>query len=381
MTRKQGERLERNETKKSIIEFILSNNGLVPEPKIRDHLKKEYSMTDQGNIREHLKKLKKERCIEKYQNKKKGLHNYWNIVKIENLTNIQSHFSEIKLNEYEKSLMIVLCESGRKINNFRDFKFYIQLFLSASLFDICIEDGIELLNSKAKKIYQQERGSHRNERINETTDKCHDAYIERNPELEISKETFKETMEKIAQNYIELFSKESFLEILKNEFPGLSKEILLKTLDEYFHRASKEIPNEIPSQITDEDLEMYMYHTIWWMRQEQLDFEASSSDLLFEHFYHHDIFRGIDSDNELEFAKKTKGNLLLYFESKDPISIKKREWILSDLNSASEIIAKSEKPLIFGKVYNNSEDAYQDLKKLLLPESRTVCTCSSSANR
>ena len=85
--KKQGERLRRNETKISIIEFILSNKKKdgepgIPEPKIREFLDRKYRMTDQDNIRKHLKDLLEDACLEKFPYKKPGLSNHWDITKI-----------------------------------------------------------------------------------------------------------------------------------------------------------------------------------------------------------------------------------------------------------------------------------------------------------
>ena len=56
MTRNKGEHLDKHKTKIAIIEYILNNNKEnndpgIREPVIRQHLQKEYRMTDVGNIR------------------------------------------------------------------------------------------------------------------------------------------------------------------------------------------------------------------------------------------------------------------------------------------------------------------------------------------
>ena len=67
MRRNQGDHLKWNEVKTGIIEFIISSDGPVPEPEIRDILARKYEIKNIGTMKKHLKDLQHRpySCIEK----------------------------------------------------------------------------------------------------------------------------------------------------------------------------------------------------------------------------------------------------------------------------------------------------------------------------
>ena len=160
MRRNQGDHLKWNEVKAGIIEFIISNNGPVPEPEIRDFLGEKYKIKDQGNIKKHLRDLQYHpySCIEKIPGKK-GYANRWDIKQIENLKNIRLHFPEIRLNIHTKSVQIILYERRGTTRLTCGAKLPIKLNLSVSFFDICLKYEIETLCTKADEILTLSRSA------------------------------------------------------------------------------------------------------------------------------------------------------------------------------------------------------------------------------
>lgn len=182
MGRSQGDHLNPRETKMAIIGFILKNDKAVPEPEIRDFLTKNYGMTDQGNIREHLKNLKDSNCVEKILPKKSGLANKWEIKKIENLQEIRVKYPNIQLNKYDKALNIILEEQVRKggllhvdATNAQGLR--VQLFLSVSFFDMCLKNDIETLYDKACEIYKLGEGFSEDKHIENCISEFYTKYI------------------------------------------------------------------------------------------------------------------------------------------------------------------------------------------------------------
>lgn len=424
MARKEGD-ISQNGVKPDIIKFILENNGQVEEPQIREHLKKKNKKVNQGNVNRHLHELRDEfNCIElKTIKKGRRTYNLWDITKLESLKNIQIYFKNIELNKYEKSLMIILNETGHFITSLTGLQFYIRLFLSASFFDMCIKTNIEKLFSRAWKIYLCDKGFGEDLHIKYLLNEFYTLYIKDNPNFEISSETFQVTMRELAQrkaeNSEEIFSKmweekfsglykeitrekfmkikeelvqriaglmevnpetELFYEKFGEKYPGLSREHMKEILiDKVYHIIlekevldhSKDYENSIESfrKTIGQDREMHtkMERILELITLQQSDFKMSRFDLLLESFLYFDILNGIGSPDELEFVKKLKENEAirdaLFTESKDQ---KDREevvlkWFLSDLEQSSKIIFYYKKPSIFSKNYNTSDEVYQGL--------------------
>jgi hypothetical protein len=242
----------------SILKFLLEN-GLVNETDIRNHLSGECEPIDQGTLNRYLHNLKKIGCIELISPEKKGLGNKWDILTSKNLANIRSNYPDISLNEYEKSLMIILKECGKNIRSWGGLEFYIRLLLSVSFFNECVSTGIETLLSRAWEIYLNNDGFEKNWHISNLFNEFNTLYLNGKPD-------FRE--EKFTTN-VENTSLETFLKKFDEKFPGIVKEIptinfleienellmRLKDLglkyiimDELFLKHIKEVIPELPTE-------------------------------------------------------------------------------------------------------------------------------------
>jgi len=368
--RGQGKHLPRGVVKAEIIQYILSIDGAVPGPDIRRHLreKPEIGIREKKNIKDHLERLGPEyHCIEKIPFEKEGYENKWDIKKIKNLQSIKNHFSEIQLNRYQKTLVIILRESGLSLALFKGFYYYILLLISTSFFDKCIELGIKKLYYRLMKNYQKNKGFLRHQYINAILNRCYDTYIERNPKSEISNEKFRKIMEQISLTEFDA-NRYILPELLEVHLPGLSKEVLMKNIEENPNPMPKEIPVEIGSKINDTDLEAYIYEVLWWMRQELWDFDMSVYEILFDLFTKLDDINAKSSE-ETEFIGKAREILSKY--SRYQSDIEKIKLESEYLKLASEIVVNYKQPLIFGKTYDNPDDAYQALEKFYHGERRS----------
>ncbi len=200
-SRKQGEHLDNKKTKSRIIESILEKKEKISEPDIRDRLKKDFNVIDQGTINKHLHNLlaKEFGCIEFIPPDKKGLKNHWNITDIKTLRSIRHGFPEIPLNKYEKAITIVSKELGYSIDSIKGLEFYIRLYRSASLFNICLETDIDTLRKRAWNVYLRDEGFETNLHIKKLLNELYNKYIEDNPNFGMSKEDFQEVTKKIDQ--------------------------------------------------------------------------------------------------------------------------------------------------------------------------------------
>jgi len=206
--RRPGERLKSDEAKIEIIEYILSRNNAITGPDIRNHLREKFRMKDRKNIEDHLKELQKKRCIEKFE--RNGFENRWDITKIKTLKSIKDNHSDMQLNKYEKSKMIILYESGYDIRTPEGLKIYIQLLLSKSFFDECINTGIETLCDIAWEFYLCDKGFHIDQDVKQNLNECYTTLRKRDPNFKMSEEEFKKTIEEI------------FFKVCEEMFPGLS---------------------------------------------------------------------------------------------------------------------------------------------------------------
>lgn len=388
MAKTKGAHLKHKEVKSSILEFILKNNGSVSEPDIRDHLEKKHEVTDQSTINKHMHNLQDLICIELIP-PKKGLRNYWNITTLKNLKNIRFYFEDIKLNTCGKSLDILLIErllTERPLkNSMRAKKSFVQLFLSASFFDMCIKTNVETLYARASELYQlgelfneeqyiknliavEQRSK---ELISEVYIKCirriskiHN--IKQNVDSEYLKDPL--TLD-LFQNFPKYFSsvgisKETFEQILK-EIPAsmedksheeqtnrIIKELSIKILNEIIpkmikemNEKSPEMPNEelnkmhqeilnktseeifekimegLPEILSDKIIRIKNYHDIN---------TGVTSDLIFNHCFQRDVMDGTSSPEEREFVHKIN-ELISIHKEKDPTTgLKELDKLYSD---------------------------------------------------
>jgi Fe2+ or Zn2+ uptake regulation protein len=422
MVKKQGDHLKQSETKSYLLQYILEKNVSVSEPDIRHYLKQKYDLIDQSTINRHLHDLEDEGCIKLIPPDKKGLRNKWDITKPKHLENISDKFSEIQLNKYEKSKIIILHEYGYDIKSLTGLQFYIRLLLSASFFDMCIKTNIETIFSRAWKIYLYDKGFGDNQRIKELLNEFYILYIKDNPNFDMSYEIFQQMIEELAQKKAEI-SDDTFSKIWEEKFHGLYKEmsrevfiiikeelvqridrlmegvprteLVYKTFEEKYPELSREhvkgilidkvyyeilkeesrrskgyensVENSWKTIVEDREMHTKMERIFELIELQRSDFKRSRFDLLLEHFLKHDVLTGGDSPDELEFAKKLKENEamrdVLFVELKDP---KDREeaivkWFLNDLKYESEIIFKFKQPSIFSNNCNTSDEVYQRL--------------------
>jgi len=364
--RSRGEHLKKNEVKTEIISYVLSKNDVVPSPNIIKHLLHKLNILDEKNIRNHLIDLQEQHCIEKIQGKP-GFENKWEIKKIESLQNIQEHYSKIELNKYEKSLMIVLQKNGYDISTFIGIEFYVKLLLSSSFFEECLGTDIKTLWEKARKIYARKHPLTA-QSIKDDLILYYDVYKKRYPILNISYEFFESTMTQISQREI---SPAEFL-VLNRGFRTTDKHFAEKFLNIWeveLLKLPKEKLDKMHREITDADLDIYwgMNITAFEINRFNNSFENQRFDLLFDHYVDQDIFKGVASEEEIDFTIKIKANeeelrndfseYLSEDESgatTDYMIIYGSECrILSDFEQASKILAKYKHPSVFGNIYDS----------------------------
>ena len=179
-TRSRGEHLKKNKVKTEIIRYILSKKDIIPGPEIIKYLRNNFNIVDEKNIRIHLRDLQKQHCIEKIPHEP-GLDNKWKIEKIDNLRNIREHYPDIQLNTYDKSINIVLEEQIRKgylPSNIHSQEFRVQLSLSVSFFNKCLEKDIKTICDTAYKMYQYGEGFEEYKRIQNYIEMLYTNYIQ-----------------------------------------------------------------------------------------------------------------------------------------------------------------------------------------------------------
>ena len=388
MAKTKGSHLKHKEVTSSILEFILKNNGPVSEPVIRDHLKKKHEVMDQSTINKHMHNLQDLICIELIP-PKIGLRNYWNITTLKNLKNIRFYFEDIKLNTCGKSLDILLTErllTERPLkNSMRAKKYFVQLFLSASFFDMCIKTDVETLYARASELYKlgelfKEEQYIKNLIAVEQSSKelIHEVYIKcirriskihnikqivdsgypKDPltldlfqnfseyfsSVGISKETFERMLKEIPLSMEDKSHEEQTNRIIKELSIKISNEIIPKMMKQ-IHKKSPEMPNEelnkmpqdilnktseeifkkimegLPEILSDKIIRIKYYHEIN---------TGVTSDLIFNHCFQRDVMDGASSPEEREFVHKIN-ELISIHKEKDPTTgLKELDKLYSD---------------------------------------------------
>ncbi|AKB77851.1 hypothetical protein MSHOH_1368 [Methanosarcina horonobensis HB-1 = JCM 15518] len=399
MARKKGE-ISQSGVKQKIIIYILENNGPLEESKIREKLNKKDEKANQGNINRHLHELEDHECIVPTKTKKgRRKYNLWDITSVLNLESIRSQLHDIQLNEYEKSLAILLRKFGIDKKSLRYVYFFVLLRLSTSFFNACMNTDIKTLHSRAREIFNHDKGFKKEQRIEELLNECNAKHIKGKLNVELPKKRFREIMEELAQKNDEIleeyawrvcgcYSEEarerkrskptgdnaiqaikrnrsqnpslfplepipwikSFYMKFRENIPELSKieiEAILKTPDEY------------------QNMCLEMEEILSLMRDQNKTFNRLYLDLLFEHFYYQDIFDGTASTTEITFAQNSKKIIEEYSKKKseDDVDIID-ELILSELRNISEVMAK-DKIKIPSVLENISDDSKVVLYDLL----------------
>ncbi len=342
MPRKKGD-VSKSGPKSNIIEFILDNSGSVEESQIREHLKKKNEKTDQGNVNRYLHELRKELACIELETIKKGerKYNLWNITKLEHLKNIQFNFKDvIKLNKYEKALMIIFKNLGAYISTPADLKLYLRLLLIPSFFEFCMKMDPQTIYLRAWNYYRHDRGLIYNSIVNKHKDK-----YER-----INKE-------KVKNGDLPEFAivNEIFLKILR-ELPKYLPEDSFELYGSYWESVEEKINKSSSNEDVKKSLNSLFTEYLTTI------YGSGHLILLSDHFFGHDNIMLEDSlPEEIEFMEKTANNLKVMLESKRSHNDMKN-WISADLDSASKIMAKYKQPNILNKkISDNPEEVKSDL--------------------
>jgi hypothetical protein len=354
MVKGKGKHLEHKKVKSSIIECILEKKEEVSEPDIRDYLKKKHNVEDQSTINKHMHDLKNRECIELIPPEKKGLRNKWDIKNIKNLKNIRHEFPELRLNKYEKSIDLIMHHFGRSLMDPNGLKLYIQLLLSPSLFNMCIDTDEKTLFEGVWRIYINCKGADRYQRIESLLKVCYSACVKHYSSFQISENAFIDIRNNSLFTYLWLFDGKTILEIFEKFLPGLPEEIP-KLVFKTGLSGIEGIPKEIPDEINGEELTKYMLNTIRLVTEQFQDFESTRDGILLEHCLKNDMLLGPVLQEEINFVKKTKDALLLanVWGSQ---KIKK-----ADLKLASEIVFNYKQPSRFIEGANDPDDVFKKL--------------------
>lgn len=271
MTKKQGEKLKIGEVKTAIVSYILENKESVSEPDIRKHLKTALEVQHQGTINNHLHKLADLKCIESVNPTRKDRSNYWDITKLIHLKNIRHEFPDLKINTYEKSIMIIFKERGYSLKEIENLDFYIKLRLSVSLFDAFLDSDINELLTISKNIFLKGKWYTIEDEIKKCKEQFYEIYLKVNPDLK-PEDDFPTDYKNV--------SEEDFIKIYEGKYPGITNEMrpMIKNIF-----------------ATYKDLNI------------KLKYE--SVKILLEHFINHDIFKGLEPERE-------------YFKELDECSVK-----------------------------------------------------------
>jgi hypothetical protein len=193
--RGRGERLNRGVVKSEIIKYILKEHAAVSEPHIREYLNTKHKVKFASGIKLHLKELHDDKfdykCIQKIPCKN-GFANSWDIKTVEQLINIKTHFKDINLSEYPKSVNII----GEKYRrNFLPLEFAVlrTQLRSASFFDTCLYINPETIYKQTMRNFRNSKeGLELTAEIKKDINILLALYREHNPDTNISDDIFLE---------------------------------------------------------------------------------------------------------------------------------------------------------------------------------------------
>jgi glutaredoxin-related protein len=163
----------------------------------------------------NLRYLNEHGCIEKIAHVDKS-RSYWNVENFENIKNIRSEFEDVKLNGYEKGIILVLQKNGYRVTDLGGFFTYIQLLLSKSFFNACIDTSIDILSSRVGNIYHYYNAGFYRQMV-ENSRECYIAFSERYPNIKISGSDFAHILNEISGKHREFSSNEEFINIWKEK--------------------------------------------------------------------------------------------------------------------------------------------------------------------
>ena len=339
MTKKSTRHFRVGEVKSKILEFVLANKGPIKEPEIRAHLSENFNEITQSTVNKHLKFLKDIDCIETVVAIEKTRFNYWDITTFAQVKNIRSEFKNIKLNNYEKAIMIVLQNNGYKVTELIGFLKHIQLLLSKSFFDACIDMDMEILFSRVGRIFNYNNAGFV-KLVETTVYKSYNTFSTRFPDIGISEKEFWVILNDVFYKETKSFSEEVFMRVWKDK------------LDEPNFNALK-------AEETTYDGILSAARDLW--RLNDL-FHNEVSYSIFESYYFQDILLDEASDEENIFAFETKAGYDQYSRQQgQKDSLKKA--ILNDLKQASVVMKNHKQPSLFDKkIYDNEDDIVKSLE-------------------
>ncbi len=308
-----------------------------------------------------MKDLEKKYCIEKIP-RESGLYNKWKIGKLKNLQNIREHYPGIRLNKYGKSLHIILKELYSNTDSIGAKKSFVQLVLSASFFDKCLEIDFETLYARASEIYSPLEDLNKKleseNMIHEVHIKCMNGISKisdiwlvgdnepRNGYLnldvyqnfpkclsgdEISEETFEKILKEIkyqpeekdrikqTKRIIKELALKMSCEILSNMLKKIPEESL-ETLGITSNEISKKILNKMSAKIfikIMEGLPEILPDKIYDIIYNQYLRKVLLFDRIFEHCYERDVIDGKAYLAEKEFFNTMTKFTYLYMEDQE----------------------------------------------------------------
>jgi hypothetical protein len=348
-----------DEIKTSIIDYILKSDRPVNEPEIREFLQEKYGEQkkhgkfDRSTINKHLYSLSKLGCVESM--KSEGKFIFYAIKTLENLKKIRSEFPEIQLNNFEKSINLVLQGFGYNVKSIGYLPYFIQLYMSPSFFNACLETDIKLMLLRVLKLYRYDKGFEKEQRIEKLLHEC-----EEKLNLKIDDDRFRESIEEFAQKKYELENSddqkhrvELFYKHLQETIPELLKisiGTILRTPDDY------------------QDLYLKISEILSLVREQTKTFEHLRFSLLFEYFFYQDMMSGLNSkekeDEELSFAIESKKIYEEYFdtvygmENKTDVSVR---LFYKELEIISEFMAKHKIPSILSNISDDPHEVMLEL--------------------
>lgn len=131
------------EIKKSIIEYLLTQNNGIDEPTLRDYIKRKFDISENKTIKNHLKDLLEQGCIKK--NVTSGYSNHWIIEDIENIQNIYEKYTNLHRNLIEcTNVILIITNTFSFYENDSINKIDWQKALKIpSFFELLLENNVE----------------------------------------------------------------------------------------------------------------------------------------------------------------------------------------------------------------------------------------------
>jgi hypothetical protein len=283
--------------------------------------------------------------IERVSQSEKKRFFYWDVVSFAQLKNMSSEFKDIKLNNYEKTILIVLHKNGYNVKNLDGFFIYFQLLLSDSFFQALLNTSVETLRSRVGKLYIYKR-AHHTRLISDWFAESFSTYDNHPSTIKISKEEFYLTVN----------------ELLDEGEKISTVEILIDKWNEKINKISKEHPVEFNKLVGEEDLMLFNQILLAMTLNRDIEKGADNSffSLLFEAYFLQDILLDITSKEERDFAMGTKASsdefhaLFSYKKDNTPYY---RKMILSDLEEISKLMKTHKHPSLFDKkIYDDEYD-------------------------